>query len=146
MQHYQYADIILPLSIPRVYTYGIPLEWQQAIRIGMRVEVQFGQKRAYSGIVKRLHNDKPDVYAVKPIRQLLDEEAIVTPTQLQFWEWIAGYYACTEGDVMNAAMPAHLKLASETYIGLYEDAPFDPATLTDEEYLLMEALLVKAKK
>ncbi len=141
-----YADIILPLSLERNYTFGIPIELQGKVKIGCRVEVQFGKRKIYSGLVKNIHANKPEFYEVKPIRTLLDEEPVVTQTQLKFWEWMASYYMCTEGDVMNAALPSHLKLVSETYIVLNEDIEIDARELSDDEYLLIEALEVKRGK
>ena len=142
----QFADIILPLALERNYTFGIPLELQDKVKVGCRVEVQFGKRKIYSGIVKRIHNIKPDHYEVKPIRSLLDEQPVVTQAQLDFWEWMAAYYVCTEGEVMNAALPAYLKLESETYLILREDAVPDAATLTDDEYLVVEALEVRRQQ
>jgi primosomal protein N' (replication factor Y) len=138
-----FADIILPLALERNYTFGIPLELQDSIKVGCRVEVQFGKRKMYSGIVKKIHTDKPEFYQVKPVRSLLDEEPIVTETQLKYWEWMASYYMCTEGDVMNAALPAHLKLVSETFVILNEDVEIDTQALSDDEYLLIEALDMK---
>lgn len=111
-----YADIILPLSLPGMLTYGIPVDMQDKIQLGMRVEIAMGRNKLYSGIVGRLHNDKPDAYQVKPIRSLLDEEPIVNPTQLQFWQWVGSYYMANPGEVMQAALPAHLKLTGETRV------------------------------
>ncbi|HEY9176573.1 MAG TPA: DEAD/DEAH box helicase, partial [Flavipsychrobacter sp.] len=111
-----YADVILPLSFPGMLTYGIPVEMQELIQVGMRVEVALGRNKLYSGIVGRLHNNKPDTYQVKPIRALLDEEPVVNETQLKFWQWIAEYYIAAPGEVMQAALPAHLKLTGETRV------------------------------
>ncbi len=141
-----FADIILPLSLERNYTFGIPIELHDKVKVGCRVEVQFGKRKVYSGIVKKIHAIKPEYYQVKPIRNLLDIEPIVTETQLKFWEWMASYYMCTEGEVMNAALPSHLKLVSETFIVLNEDIEIDAQTLSDDEYLLIEALEIKRSK
>lgn len=111
-----FADIILPLRLPGMLTYGIPVDMQEQAREGMRVEVALGRNKLYSGIIARLHNDKPDAYQVKPVRALLDEEPVVTQTQLKFWNWIADYYISAPGEVMQAALPAHLKLTGETRI------------------------------
>ncbi len=142
----KYADVILPLALPQSYTYGVPLSLQGLVQVGCRVEVQFGKRKVYSGIVKRLHDDKPQVYEVKPIRTLLDSTPVVTAQQLAFWSWMASYYACTEGEVMNAALPAHLKLESETMVVLNEDADPDVAGLSDDEFLLIQALQVKRER
>ena len=142
----KYADIILPLALERNYTFGVPLEMQSSIQVGCRVEVQFGKRKVYSGIVKKLHNDKPGIYEVKPIRHLIDANPIVTQAQLTFWEWIASYYMCSEGEVMNAALPAHLKLVSETFVILNEEVDFNRDDVTDDEFLVLQALDIKRQK
>ena len=139
-----FADVILPLALERNYTFGIPIEFQEIIKVGCRVEVQFGKRKIYSGIVKKLHSNKPDYYEVKPVRTILDKEPIVTQAQLNFWEWLSSYYMCTEGEVMNAALPSHLKLVSETFIVLNQDAEIDSNNLSDDEYLVIEALVSTA--
>ncbi|NCX96098.1 MAG: primosomal protein N', partial [Chitinophagia bacterium] len=113
---YMYADLILPLNLPQTLTYGIPLGMQPYIQRGMRVEVGLGKNKQYAGIVVQIHNHKPDAYQVKPIRSLIDKQPIVDSVQLAFWEWVASYYMASPGEVMNAALPAHLKLMSETRI------------------------------
>jgi primosomal protein N' (replication factor Y) len=139
----KYADVILPLAVPLTYTFGVPVELQSKIAIGCRVEVQFGKRKIYSGLVKNLHNHKPDVYEVKPIRGILDIEPIATADQLKFWEWVASYYACTEGEVMNAALPSFLKLVSETCVVINDDIVIDELNLTDEEFMVLQALDIK---
>ncbi|MBL7774490.1 MAG: primosomal protein N', partial [Saprospiraceae bacterium] len=109
-----YADVILPLALPkRSYTYSIPEELRPDIRPGIRVEVPFGKSKRYSGVVARVHTETPP-YRVKPLLAALDELEVVTPQQLQLWDWLADYYCCTLGEVMSAALPGHLKLTSET--------------------------------
>lgn len=110
----RYADIILPLALPQMLTYGVPVEYQDVIQPGLRAEVSLGKNKQYAGVVARLHNERPEAYEVKPIRGLLDEMPVVNSIQLEFWKWIADYYVAAPGEVMQAALPAHLKLSSET--------------------------------
>src|ERR1043165_6742059 len=110
----QFADIIVPLNLPQVLTYGIPAEMQEIVRAGMRVEVSLGKNKQYAGVIERLHNEQPETYQVKPIRSILDEEPVVNEVQLLFWRWICHYYMAAPGEVMQAALPAHLKLTAET--------------------------------
>ena len=108
-----FADVILPLNLPQVLTYGVPHEMQEFLRPGMRVEVELGRNKQYSGIIGRLHNEKPELYMVKPIRGIIDEEPVVTEKQLQFWRWIGQYYMAAPGEVMQAAddiPPAKIRL------------------------------------
>lgn len=139
----KYADVILPLALPRNYTYAVPPEMEASVQPGSRVAVQLGKQKRYAGIIKRIHEQPPSAYKTKPIQDVLDKEPVVYPTQLAFWEWIAQYYMCNEGDVLNAALPAHLKLSSETVL-LYNDAFGDDFTdLNDHEYLIAEALQIR---
>lgn len=138
-----YADIILPLALPkRSYTYTVPEALAVLVQQGVRVEVPFGRSKLYSGLVDRIHDQAP-AYATKAITAVLDEVTVVTPYQLKLWEWIADYYCCSMGEVMQAALPAHLKLSSETKL-VYNDAFGEDLTALDsEEYLVAEALLLQ---
>ncbi len=110
----RFADIILPLNMPQALTYGIPHDWDELLLPGMRVEVALGRNKKYAGIILRLHEEAPEEYEVKPILGVLDDIPIVNEAQLKFWLWIASYYAAAPGEVMQAALPAHLKLIGET--------------------------------
>lgn len=137
----KYADVILPLALPKNYTYAVP-ENMSALQVGSRVAVQLGKQKKYAGIVKAIHEQAPP-YKTKPLLDMLDADPIVYPTQLAFWTWVAAYYMCTEGEVLNAALPAHLKLSSETLL-LFNDAFGDDFTaLDDDEYLIAEALHIR---
>ncbi|HEX4373275.1 MAG TPA: primosomal protein N', partial [Puia sp.] len=106
-----YAEIIIPLALPKNYTWSIPEHFQSIIKPGCRAEVSLKNKK-YAGVIKKLHNNKPEQFEPKEILNLLDSEPIIYPQQLQLWEWIANYYLCSEGEVMAAALPAHFKLSS----------------------------------
>lgn len=135
----KYAELILPLSVAGTFTYTIPDTILQDIKIGCRVEVEFGKKKHYAALVKAIH-DVPGYNKTKPILAIIDHEAIVNSKQLEFWEWLSNYYVCSLGEVMTAALPSLFKLASETRIyKLIEEADY-PTLLEDEEYLILEAL------
>jgi primosomal protein N' (replication factor Y) len=138
-----YAEIIIPLALPKNYTWEIPEKFSNSIQPGCRVEVNLGKNKKYAGIVKLIHNDAPTTFEAKEILNILDAEPAVQPYQLKFWEWLAEYYMCTEGEVMAAALPAHFKLSSETIIVFNEEYGDDFSGLDNEEYLVAEALLMK---
>ena len=137
-----YADVILPLALQQRYTYAVPEEMVAQLRPGLRVEVQFGRTKHYTGIIDRLHGEDPG-YRTKPILSVIDLEPLITPTQLKLWDWMAAYYACTTGEVMNAGLPSHLKLTSETIVTLGPLFSDDAAQLDDQEYLIVEALTIR---
>ncbi|MCW3463603.1 replication restart helicase PriA [Chitinophaga nivalis] len=139
----KYADVILPLALPRNYTYAVPDNMEAVLQVGSRVAVQLGKQKKYAGIVKAIHEQAPADYKTKPILDILDKDPVVYPTQLSFWSWIAAYYMCSEGEVLNAALPAHLKLSSETLL-LFNDAYGEDFTaLDDDEYMIAEALHIR---
>ena len=138
-----FAEIIIPLALPKNYTWQVPEHLLIDLQPGCRVEVNLGKNKKYAGIVKRVFRDSPVNFNTKDILNLLDPEPVVQPYQLQFWQWMAAYYMCTEGEVMAAALPAHFKLSSETVLIYNEEYGDDFSGLDNEEYLLAEALLMK---
>ena len=104
-----FAEVIIPLAIPKTYTYEVPENMQQHAIPGIRVEVVFGKQKRYSGIIKSLFTEKPEGFDPKPIEQILDPEPVVYPLQLSLWSWLAQYYMCSEGEVMVAAQPTQMK-------------------------------------
>ncbi|MEO5642055.1 MAG: primosomal protein N' [Bacteroidia bacterium] len=137
-----FVDLILPLSLPNLFTYRIPQELNGKVRPGMRVVAQFGKNKLYSAIVWKVHETAPD-YTTKYIDSLLDENPVVTGIQLNFWEWMSHYYLCAKGDVMTAALPSGLRLTSETRIVLNANWEGDRKQLDDEAFAICEALDVK---
>jgi len=138
-----YAEIIIPLALPKNYTWLVPANFKDEIRPGCRVEVNLGKNKKYAGIVKRLHEQKPELFEPKEILNILDAEPVVYEEQLQLWEWMASYYMCSEGEVMAAALPSHFKLSSETIVVFNEEYGDDFSALDHDEYLVAEALLIK---
>lgn len=137
-----FAEVIIPLALPKNYTWSVPENFRAQVRPGVRVEVVLGKNKKYAGLIKTLHNNKPP-YETKDILNILDTEPVIYEPQLQLWEWIASYYMCSEGEVMAAALPAHFKLSSETVLIFNEEYGDDFSELDHDEYIIAEALLVK---
>ncbi|MBL8003324.1 MAG: primosomal protein N' [Flavobacteriales bacterium] len=108
----RFAEIILPLAVPGTFSYAVPAGMD--VEPGQRVVVPFGPRRSYSGLVMRVHTERPLGRSARPIEAVLDEAPVVHPHQLALWERIREHYLCTPGEVMIAAMPAALVLTSET--------------------------------
>lgn len=132
----------MPLAVPKVYSYKVPKELQQLIKFGVRVEVPLRNK-LYAAVVISIHDEMPDTYAPRSIISVLDTAPIITPLQYQFWQWLSSYYSCTIGEVMNVALPSGLKLNSETRLVFNPNYQFDAQELSDDEYLVSEALAIQ---
>ncbi|MFN4763606.1 primosomal protein N' [Gillisia sp. Q332] len=135
-----YINVILPLPLEKQFTYEVSPQEADFLKAGMRVAVPFGKTKIYTGIVASVHENAPERYEAKPIEQILDESPVVTAHQLKFWNWLSGYYMCAEGEVLKAALPSGFLLESETLVQLSPDQEIDESVLTDEEYLIYEAL------
>ncbi|MBD1432802.1 primosomal protein N' [Sphingobacterium sp. DN00404] len=135
-----FVDVILPLYIAKTYTYRVPLELNATVAIGKRVIVQFGRNKIYAAIIHKISNEAPLRYEAKYILQVIDEDPVVDTNQLALWEWISSYYMCYLGEVMQAALPAALKMASETKITASAQVDLDRSLLSDKGYMVMEAL------
>jgi primosomal protein N' (replication factor Y) len=142
-----FVDVIVPLSVANKFTYRVPKELNGQIAVGKRVIVQFGKTKFYTAVVYAVHPNPPKEYVAKYIDTILDDEPIVTAAQLQLWDWIAQYYVCNPGDVMNAALPSGLKLSSTSHITLNTEFSLDEMPLdyfTDKEHTVLEALQINA--
>ncbi len=131
-----FAHIILPLPLRNQFLYRIPNTLKENISVGKRVIVQFGARKFYSGIVYKINTSQPEGFEVKDIISVLDEIPVVNEYQIKFWEWISSYYLCTLGEVMKAAIPAGLKLESETRVTINPDYETDKILTSSEEFIM----------
>lgn len=135
-----YIKVVVPLPLPNLFTYSVPDTLISQIEIGKRVLIQFGSQKIYAAIVIETAVDKSNDYEVKPIISIIDEMPVVTEKQIAMWHWVHSYYLCFWGDVMQAALPAELRLSSETKIVLNTEKESGSEYLTDDEFLILEAL------
>lgn len=139
-----FADVIVPVPVDGRFTYSVPPQMERDVAVGKRVVVEFGRRKRYSAVVARLHGDAPaEGFEVKPIVEVVDAEPVVFPDQIDFWRWVADYYLCSEGEVMTVAMPAGMKLASESVVCVAADAPDVP--LTPLEQAVVSFLSIEGK-
>jgi len=135
----KYVDVILPLPLANTFTYSVPEEWAEQVRMGMRVVVPFGKKKMYTAVIYLVHSVTPTIYEAKDILCLLDNEPILRRPQMKFWEWISSYYQAFLGDVYQAAVPAGLKLESETQVCINPDYEAE-SLLSEKEGKVLDAL------
>ncbi len=136
-----FAELLLPVPIPKFFTYRIPFELNDQVKVGQRAIVQFGDRKILTGIIISL-DDKPKDYEVKSILELLDEYPVVNDVQLKLFQWIADYYMCTPGEVLNAAMPSGLKLSSESMVQIHPAFKMDESDIpfSEKEIILLKRL------
>ena len=135
-----YVDVILPLPLKGTFTYELSQDEFNKLEIGFRVAVSFGKRKIYTGIVNELHNNKPESYETKPIEFIYDDKSLVSQNQIDFWNWLSRYYFVPIGDVMKAAVPSTFLLESDSLIIKKEIADDVANKMSDEEYLIYDAL------
>ncbi|MCC9020346.1 replication restart helicase PriA [Flavobacterium lipolyticum] len=135
-----FIEVVLPLSLAKTFTYRVSEAEFHFIKKGMRVAVPFGKNKIYTALVIELHQNEPGLYEAKEIHQILDEKPIATEVQIKHWLWVANYYMCAIGDVYRGAFPSGLLLESETVVSYKTDAEVNQDELSDDEYLVYEAL------
>lgn len=135
-----FVEVILPLSLAKTFTYRVSESEFHFVKNGMRVVVPFGKSKMYTALIIDKHQNEPTLYEAKEIDQILDEKPIVTQFQITHWQWIASYYMCAIGDVYRGAMPSALLLESETIISQKQSVTIEEAELTDDEFLVYQAL------
>ncbi len=139
-----FADVLLPLSLGKPYTYAVTSGEYEFLKPGFRVAVSFGKSKVYTAIILRLHHKAPQRYTPKFIELILEKSPSITPKQLEFWNWLSDYYQSNLGDILRAALPATFLLQSETIIVKKEISKEDKNSLSDDEFLVYEALEFKA--
>ncbi|QBZ98394.1 replication restart helicase PriA [Flavobacterium sangjuense] len=135
-----FIEVIVPLSLPKTFTYKVSENEFAFIKKGMRIAVPFGKNKIYTALAIDLHQNEPTLYEAKEIHQILDEKPIVNEFQINHWFWIASYYMCNIGDVYRGALPSALLLESETIISQNKETFVDETSFTDDEFLIYEAL------
>lgn len=140
-----FTDIILPFKLASSFCYQVPSQLADNVAVGKRVLVPFGKSKYYAGIISKLHTDRPNFAQIKAIEEVLDDEPILSAIQLDFWTWLANYYMCTIGEVMETALPNYFKLSSERFFKIadnYIEEPHWPISIeaSGEDEMLLDAI------
>ena len=142
-----FANVILPLPLEPTFSYAVPEAMRASVVPGVRVIVPFGAHKFYTGIVESVTDRAPEGFQVKDIASVPDDKPVIRYPQLKLWQWMADYYLCSVGDVMKAALPAGLKVESETVVEANPDMEAEEAAavLTERELFVWQHLDANGK-
>jgi primosomal protein N' (replication factor Y) (superfamily II helicase) len=137
-----FCNVLLPVPVPKVFTYRVPQELNDHIQVLQRAIVPFGPKKILTGVIQEIHQSPPKDYEAKMLLDLLDPIPILFPQQFELFKWVAAYYMCAGGEVLNAALPSGLKLSSESLVQInpsfdFENPGYD---FSDKEWLVLNQL------
>jgi Primosomal protein N'' (replication factor Y) - superfamily II helicase len=110
----------VPLGVDGLYTYSMPPEWGSGLGattdlVGCRVRVPFGKRKQYVGLVMEVHQNQPS-YPIKEALERLDSRPIWGRHGQDLWGWMLRYYLCSPGALMGLALPALLRVGSESVL------------------------------
>ncbi len=131
-----FVDVILPVPIPKYFTYRVPFELNNIIAEGQRVVVPFGQRNILTGLVKKISQTPPAEYEARHLLDILDETPAFNARMLHFTDWLSSYYMANPGNVLNVALPAGLKVSSESLVQI------NPSFIITNDLATDEALLI----
>jgi primosomal protein N' (replication factor Y) len=117
----RYVDVALPVGIEREFTYAVPPELEASALVGVRVVVPFGRKLT-TGMIVGLP-DTTTVQSLKPLRDILDAQPLISPPLMRLFRWIADYYFAPLGEVLKAANPGALTRTSKRNVSLIAPPP-----------------------
>jgi primosomal protein N' (replication factor Y) len=139
----EFAEIVFDRPLDHAYTYAVPLPLRDRLVVGKRVLAPFGKGDRHTvGYCVGLTPQAPG-RSVKNLLDVLDEESLLTPHLLKLTRWMADYYLCGWGQVLNAVLPAGVKQRAGTRaVSLIELVPESlwpnplPALSTKQKLLL----------
>src|SRR3954468_23018344 len=136
----EFAEVAVPVAVHGTFTYAIPPELRDGVRLGSRVEVPFGAKRS-TGFVVALADTAPAKAAkIKPVRAVLDdEEPALVPEIIELCRWAAEYYIAPLGEMLRMALPANMAARGRREVRLSDEA----GPVTDADLPLIQALRLK---
>ena len=119
----------------KTFSYLIPDEMQDKIKIGQAILVPFGRQGLVNAFCVGFSNYLAGDFKVKKISKILDETPLFSVEYLKLLEWVANYYCCDLVTVLNAAIPMKLiEKASKTEL-LIEFVTFENSTKRQKEIL-----------
>ena len=128
------------MPIPKLFTYRVPKEMESLVAVGCRIVVPFGKAQILTAVIHRVQTMPPKDYEAKYIIDILEETPSVNELQLKFFQWLADYYMCTLGEVLQAALPSGLKINTTSLVHRNPYFNEDDFVLSIEEQLLMQQL------
>ncbi|HTU92826.1 MAG TPA: primosomal protein N' [Gemmataceae bacterium] len=109
-----FADVVFDRPLDHAFTYAVGAELAPRIAAGKRVRAPFGRgDKTTIGFCVRLSQTPPD-RPVKELAGVLDDEPLLTDNLLRLTRWMADYYLCGWGQVLNAVVPAGARDKSGT--------------------------------
>lgn len=104
-----FAEVVFDRPLDHPFTYRVPAALQANLALGKRLKVPFGKgDRTTVGFCVGITDSRPD-RAVKNVLEIIDNTSLFTQHMMRLTRWMADYYLCGWGQVLNSVVPAGVK-------------------------------------
>ncbi len=104
------AEVALNLAVRKTFDYLIPGPLRGQVVVGGRVRVPLRGRKAVLGYCVGLKASSPLPEGdLREVVAALDSEPLFTPVMLELARWMAGYYHCSLGEALHAALPGAVR-------------------------------------
>ncbi|MCO6458134.1 MAG: primosomal protein N' [Pirellulaceae bacterium] len=122
------ASVVLPEEPFGPFDYRVPDRLRGQVAAGHRVRVPLGKaNRLVVGYCVRLGPPGGHAGRLKDVHSAVDPEPLAGPAILRLTEWMADYYLCRWGQVLEAVIPAGVRAQAGTRQLTYLDVPTEVA-------------------
>jgi primosomal protein N' (replication factor Y) len=141
-----FADVVFDRPLDHAFTYAVGAPLREQIAVGKRVRAPFGRgDKTTVGYCVRISDEAPP-REVKELVEVLDDQPLLTDSLLRLTRWMADYYLCGWGQVLNAVVPAGARDQAGTRNLSFveavpaEELPSPPPETTPKQAAVLEVL------
>lgn len=103
----QFVAVVLDQNLKKPLDYAVPLEWQDKVQVGMRVEVPLRSSVIKATIVAVKQTS--EVQSPKPIARLITNDSALSEPLWKLANWMANYYCAPLQRTMKCFIPPNLR-------------------------------------
>ncbi|MEK6247431.1 MAG: primosomal protein N', partial [Planctomycetales bacterium] len=109
------ATVVFPSGLAKPLDYTVPDSLRDSIEPGRRVRVPLGRSnRSVIGYCVAVENQQQSDRRLKCIDEVIDPQTLLSLSLLRLTEWMAGYYLCPWGQVLETVIPAGVRVGAGT--------------------------------
>lgn len=130
-----FAEVIVDVAaypIDRPFDYKIPGLFDGFVEPGMRVKVPFGPRKVVGYVVDVKGESELAENKIKPLEELIDFDAILSPELLELSKWLAEDTLAYRIEALQVMLPAAMRAKYEKFIQVEQ-----LEAITDTEFLNM---------
>jgi primosomal protein N' (replication factor Y) len=104
------AKVVFPTAPPGVFDYLIPEHLRDTVQPGARLRIPLGRgNQRRIGYCIEVATAERNVGRLKAVHSTIDDPPLISPDILALSEWIADYYLCDRGLVLETVVPASVR-------------------------------------